>query len=226
MNVGFYQTDSKQHSTRNFSVGSKTVAQNSIEWRATTGDIDIAHRVAKAGGDQTYTSAGRIIVNPGEDKTETRGETSSTSGSFNIFTMDASFGVHGTSTSSKSVDYQPSQIHSGYTNVFRACAGIELVIPQITGARNVFDSVLVLLENKSNEREVRSESHGFTISTNLVEAAVLGLSTGKSHSRDTFLNDAYIRGAADFMRSNVRNNGCLAMDITGKGAAYQYVQAG
>lgn len=114
------------------------------------------------------------------------------------------------------------------TNVFRAGKDISIVIPQIEGSRNVFDAVLVSLENRANEREVHSSSSGITISSNPHNAAVgtLRANLGESSSRDTFLNDAYVRGAVDFMHSNVRNQGCLVMDINNSGASYEYVPMG
>ena len=85
--------------------------------------------------------------------------------------------------------------------------------------------MLVSLENKANEQEVHSSSSGITISSNPSRAAAgtLGANFGESSSRDTFLNDAYVHGAVDFMHSQVRNQGCLVMDISNSGASYEYV---
>ncbi len=99
-------------------------------------------------------------------------------------------------------------------------------MPQIEGTRNVFDAMLVCLENKANEQEVHSDSWGATISTDLTKAAALtaGANFGMSDSYETHLNDAsYIRGAVDFVHSQVRNQGCVVMNIENAGASYEYV---
>jgi hypothetical protein len=71
---------------------------------------------------------------------------------------------------------------------------------QNVGARNVFDAVIVNLENKPNEQETHSSSSGFGISTNPLKATAVTASanTRECGSKDTFLNDAFIRGAMDF----------------------------
>ena len=72
---------------------------------------------------------------------------------------------------------------------------------------------------------MHSESQGATISTNPLETAAMtaGANFGASNSHDTYLNDAYVRGAVDFAHSQVRNQGCLMMDIMNAGASYEYV---
>ena len=72
---------------------------------------------------------------------------------------------------------------------------------------------------------MHSESQGATISSNPLESAALtaGANFGMSNFHDTWLNDAYVRGAVDFAHSQVRNQGCLMMDIMNAGASYEYV---
>ncbi len=224
-NFGFYHTESKQNTTHDFTIASTTMASGNIDWRARNGDIHITHRLAEAEGDQHYTAAGRIEVNPGEDAVQTDGHTVSSCGTFNIFTGGASFGINGSSSSSSTTEYMASGFRSKGTNVFRAGNEISIVIPQIEGSRNVFDAMFVRLENKANEREAHSSTHGATISTNPLETAAMtaGANFGASNSHDTYLNDAYVRGAVDFAHSQVRNQGCLVMDITNAGASYEYV---
>ncbi|MBQ7673607.1 MAG: hypothetical protein IJT36_03660, partial [Alphaproteobacteria bacterium] len=224
-NFGFYHTESKQNTTHDFTIASTTMASGNIDWRARNGDIHITHRLAEAEGDQHYTAAGRIEVNPGEDAVQTDGHTVSSCGTFNIFTGGASFGINGSSSSSSTTEYMASGFRSKGTNVFRAGNEISIVIPQIDGSRNVFDAMFVRLENKANEREAHSSTHGATISTSPLETAAMtaGANFGASNSHDTYLNDAYVRGAVDFAHSQVRNQGCLVMDITNAGASYEYV---
>ena len=51
----------------------------------------------------------------------------------------------------------------------------------------------------------------------------MGANFGASNSHDTWLNDAYVHGAVNFAHSQVRNQGCLVMDITNAEASYEYV---
>ncbi|MBR1734447.1 MAG: hypothetical protein IJ730_03210, partial [Alphaproteobacteria bacterium] len=224
-NFGFYHTESTQNTTHDFTIASTTMASGNIDWRARNGDIHITHRLAEAEGDQHYTAAGRIEVNPGEDVVQTDGHTVSSSGTFNVFTGGASFGINGGTSNSNTTDYFASGFRSQGMNLFKAGSEISIVIPQIEGSRNVFDAMFVHLENKANERETHSSTHGATISTNPLESAALtaGANFGASNSHDTWLNDAYVRGAVDFAHSQVRNQGCLVMDITNAWASYEYV---
>lgn len=224
-NFGFYSTESEQVTTHDFTVGSTSFAENNIIWNASKGNIKIAHRLAKAEGNQMYTAAGRITVEPGEDITHVESETVSANGSFNVFTYDATIGVNGGRSTSHSANYMASEFHSRGDNVFRAGKDIYIVIPQIEGKRNVFDAVLVNLENKVNECETHSSTYGVTFSTNMKKTAAgtLGANVGAGDSRDTFLNEAYVKGATNFVRSNVKNKGCLVMNVDNKGASYEYV---
>ena len=226
-NFGFYHNESVKNTTHEFTIGSATLASGSIEWRARNGNIRIAHRIAEAGGNQTYIAAGKILVDAGNDSAHAISKTISFGGNFNIFTMDMAAYASQGETHSEHVEYQPSLFKSCGDNVFRAGESIEIVIPQIEGTRNVFDAILVSLENRANEQKVHSSTHGVTISTNSLEAAALtaGANIGTSSSHHTFLNDAYIRGATDFMHSHVKNQGCLVMNIENAGASYQYVPA-
>lgn len=72
---------------------------------------------------------------------------------------------------------------------------------------------------------MHSDSWGATISTDLTKAAALtaGANFGMSDSYETHLNDAYIRGAVDFVHSQVRNQGCVVMNIENAGASYEYI---
>jgi adhesin HecA-like repeat protein len=223
-NFGFHSVVTKTNTTHNFTVPSVTMASGNIDWRATVGDIRITHRIAEARGNQRYTAAGKIFVAPGEDRTETTSTTQSYGANFNVFTMALSANVGGSSPSSKSTHYEASRFKSGGENIFSAGNGIFIVIPQIEGARNVFDALVVNLENKADEQETHSSSSGVGLSTNLAKAAAMTASAniGNSGSRDTFLNDAFIRGATGFMHSKVTNQGCLVMDIANQGASYQY----
>ena len=129
------------------------------------------------------------------------------------------------STSAVSTDYFASGFNSVGDNVFSASNGIHIIVPQISGTRNTFDALVVNLENRANVRESHSSSSGVGLSTNLAESAGLmaSMNLGTSGSRDTYLNEAYIRGAVDFTRAEVTNQGCCVMDITNSGASYRYV---
>ena len=129
------------------------------------------------------------------------------------------------STSATSTDYLASGFHSVGDNVFSAGNGIHIIVPQISGVRNTFDALVVNLENRANAHESHSSSSGVGMSTNLAESAGLmaSMNLGASGSRNTYLNEAYIRGAVDFTRAEVTNQGCCVMDITNAGASYRYV---
>ena len=222
---GFYATETSRRTDHEFTIGSMTIAEENIDWKAKKGDIKIQHRLAKAGGDQNYIAAGRIEVKPGEDIVVTDQETTSVNGTFNVFTCDLSVGVNGGDSHYKSEEYQASKFESKGENVFRAGKDIHIVIPQIDGKRNTFDAVVVNLENKANVEETESNSYGATLSTSLLDTATgtLGANIGIGNSRDEYLNEAYIRGATNFAHSKVKNQGCLVMDIENAGATYQYV---
>lgn len=135
--------------------------------------------------------------------------------------MGLTAGIAGANGNSKSTEYQASSFESQGTNVFRAGKDIAIVIPQISGTGNVFDAVLVSLEDKANEQTVHTSSYGVTISTNLAKTAAgtLGANVGASDSYNSSLNDAYVHGAVDFVHSQVKNQGCLVMNIDNAGAS-------
>ena len=224
-NIGFYATEMERNTKHMFTVGSMTVAGGNIDWLATKGDIKITHHVAIADGNQSYTAAGRIEVKPGEEITETDQEIISGNGSFNILTYDFGFGINGSDGHSKTTNYQASKFKTKGENIFRAGKDIYIVIPQIDGKRNTFDAVLVNLENKANEVKTENNSYGVTFSTNIKKAVAgtVGGNIGMGNSHDTYLNEAYIKGATSFEHSKVNNKGCLVMDIDNKGASYQYI---
>ncbi|MDR2267986.1 MAG: hemagglutinin repeat-containing protein, partial [Holosporaceae bacterium] len=227
-NFGFHSVTTKTNTTHDFTVPSVTMASRNIDWHATAGDINIVHRIAEAGGNQRYIAAGNIFVGPGEDRTETTQTSKSSGANFNVFTMDLSANVGGGKASSKSTHYEASRFKSAGDNLFSAGNGISIVIPQIEGARrNTFDALIVNLENKADEQETHFSHWGVGLSTNLAKTAEMMASAnlGNGGSRDTFLNDAFIRGATDFMHSQVKNQGCCVMDIVNGGASYQYFPA-
>jgi adhesin HecA-like repeat protein len=223
--LGWSSTTSRTSITHDFTVASETHATGNVELYARTGDLNIRHRLAEAAGDQRYIAAGSIFVAPGEDKITVDQTTKSSGVNFNVFTLDLSANFSNSSSSSSSIHQEASSFKSGGTNIFRAGNGISIVIPQIEGSRNVFDAMVVNLENKADEESSSSSSSGFGISTNLAQmaAATASLNIGNSGSRNTFLHNAFIRGATDFMHSKVLNQGCNVMNITGQGASYQYV---
>ncbi len=85
--------------------------------------------------------------------------------------------------------------------------------------------MIVSIENKANEEKMQASSSGATISTNPLKsgAGTLGMNYGVTNSYNQYLNEAYIRGVVDFKKSEVRNKGCLVMDIENAGASYQYI---
>ncbi len=145
--------------------------------------------------------------------------------SFNVFTKDVGLNFSHGETSATSTDYLASGFHSVGDNVFSASNGIHIIVPQISGTRNTFDALVVNLENRTNVRESHSSSSGVGLSTDLAESEGLmaSMNIGTSGSRNTYLNEAYIRGAVDFTRAEVTNQGCCVMDITNSGASYRYV---
>jgi hypothetical protein len=142
-----------------------------------------------------------------------------------VFTHNVSADVGFGEGSSRSTTFNPSAFHSKGDNIFSAGNGIHIIIPQISGTRNTFDAVIVKLENKQSEHESHSSSSGIGLSTDYAQcAAMMGsMNLGAGGSRDTFLNDAFVTGATDFMQSQVVNQGCCIMDITNHGASYQYI---
>ncbi|MBR1735253.1 MAG: hemagglutinin repeat-containing protein, partial [Alphaproteobacteria bacterium] len=224
-NFGFHSSQINSNMKHDFTVASTVEASGSITWEARSGDIRIAHRIAKAGENQRYTASGNILVEPGHDTVSMASSSSSSGMSFNVFTKDVGLNFSHGETSAVSTDYLASGFHSVGDNVFSAGNGIHIIVPQISGTRNTFDALVVNLENRANIHESHSSSSGVGLSTNLAESAGLmaSMNLGTSGFRDTYLNEEYIRGAVDFAHSQVRNQGCLVMDITNAGASYRYV---
>ena len=224
-NFGFHSSQIDSEMKHDFTVASTIEASGSITWEARSGDIRIAHRIAKAGENQRYTASGNILVEPGHDAVSMSSSSSSSGMSFNVFTKDISLNFSHGETSAVSTDYLASGFHSVGDNVFSAGNGIHIIVPQISGTRNTFDALVVNLENRANIHESHSSSSGVGLSTNLAESAGLmaSMNLGASGSRNTYLNEAYIRGAVDFTRAEVTNQGCCVMDITNSGASYRYV---
>jgi hypothetical protein len=222
-NFGFHKSQSRMVSTKNFSIESSLIAEQNVTVEATIGDIDIMHLMAQAGGDQSYTAAGNIKIRPGEERTETTTYFSSGGASFNIFTYSGNAYANGSDGHSEDVRFIPSQFKSGGTNLFRAGKDIYILIPQIEGQRNVFDAMMVKLENQADEHHETHSSAGVGISGGISGAPMASANFGSGGAHDTFLNDAFIRGDVDFSHSEVLNQGCCVMNVTNQGASYQYL---